>query len=176
MKWPCLRPKTVLYDELPFSWKICKTIHDDGCVKLINYAIESYINNIVNENNMNFKLKFWKKNVYKYKCYADTVFRLLRRTRAVVIRVDRYPPSPDSRVVADPRPMPTPSSTASAVNHVPGLPHQSTVLTQFLLNGDACTGSSCDNNVRSCKTIQIHFMIYVQRHWDSVSQNWHTHT
>ena len=71
---------------------------------------------------------------------------------------------PGSPVVAEPRPMPTPSSTASAVNHVPGLPHQRTVLTPFLLNGDACTGSSCDNTVRSCKTIQIHFMKYVQRH------------
>ena len=32
-------------------------------------------------------------------------------------------PDPGSRLVAEPRPMPTPSSTASAVNHVPGLPH-----------------------------------------------------
>ena len=77
---------------------------------------------------------------------------------------EQVDPDPGSRVVAEPRPMPTPSSTACAVNHVPRLPHQSTVLTPFLLNGDACTESSCDNTVRSCKTIQIHFMKYVQRH------------
>ena len=76
----------------------------------------------------------------------------------------QVPPRRDSRVVAEPRSMPTPSSTASAVNNVPGLPHQSIVLTPFLLSGHACTGSSCNNTVRSCKTIQNHFMIYVQRH------------
>ena len=48
---------------------------------------------------------------------------------------------------------PTPHSRVVAVNHVPGLPHQSTVLTPFLLNGDACTGSSSNNTVCSCKTI-----------------------
>ena len=44
----------------------------------------------------------------------------------------QVPPDPGSRVVAVSRPVPTPSSTASAVNHVPGLPHQRTVLTPYL--------------------------------------------